>query len=130
VRAATAHGLLTATEHGGLALGPGARALLKGEIRLEIAEPQKKRSGARRKANAAPNPTGDPLFEALRAKRAELAKANAIPAYIIFHDSVLRDMAQVRPTALRALGGLPGVGAKKLETWGDDFCAVVREFAA
>ncbi len=129
VRAATAHGLLMATEHGGLALGPGARSLLKGETQLEIAEPAKRPSGSRRRAAAAQNPLGDPLFEALRAKRAELAKANSIPAYIIFHDSVLREMAQARPTTLSALGGLSGVGAKKLETWGEEFCAVIGEFA-
>ena len=73
------------------------------------------------------NPVGNPLFEALRAKRKELAAKHGIPAYVIFHDSVLRDMANQCPETLGELGRISGVGAKKLETWGADFIAVVRE---
>ena len=127
MRAGLAHEMLVTTEHGGLALGPAARDVLKGERSVTIAEPPPKRRRTRN--TAAPNPSGDPLFEALRARRAELARANGIPAYIIFHDSVLRAMAQEKPANLAAMAGLPGIGAKKLETYGEDFCAVVRSFA-
>jgi ATP-dependent DNA helicase RecQ len=124
MRAAMAHDMLTTTEHGGLALGTGARAVLKGEQVVTIAEPRKKRRRSRRDSGT--NPTGDPLFEALRAKRAELARANGIPAYIIFHDSVLREIASAKPHSLEAMATLPGIGAKKLDTYGEDFCEVVR----
>ena len=124
MRAALAHEMLVTTDHGGFALGPAARAVLKGERSVTIAEPPPKRRRTRK--TAASNPSGDPLFEALRARRAELARANGVPAYIIFHDSVLRAIAEARPATLAAMAQVPGIGAKKLETWGEDFCAVVR----
>ena len=127
MRTAMAHEMLVTTEFGGLALGPGARAVLKGESAVSIAEPPPKKRRSRRGVSA--NPTGDPIFEALRERRAALARANGIPAYIIFHDSVLRAMAQDRPADLDALAQVPGIGAKKLETYGEDFCEVLRQFA-
>jgi ATP-dependent DNA helicase RecQ len=129
-RTLTARGMLAATEHGGLMLGPEARSVLKGEARVTIAEPPVRARRSRRdrqRGDAAPNPVGNPLFEALRAKRKELASAHGLPAYVIFHDSVLRDMAHQCPETLSELAGIPGVGTKKLETWGPDFIAVVRE---
>ena len=127
MRTAMAHEMLVTTEFGGLALGPGARAVLKGESAVSIAKPPPKKRRSRRGVSA--NPTGDPLFEALRERRAALARANGIPAYIIFHDSVLRAMAEDRPADLDALAQVPGIGAKKLETYGEDFCEVLRQFA-
>ena len=126
-RTLVARGMLAATEHGGLMLGPAARPVLKGEASVTIAEPPPKARRSRRaRGEAASNPVGNPLFEALRAKRKELASEHGIPAYVIFHDSVLRDMAHTCPETLAELGEIPGVGAKKLETWGGDFCAVIR----
>jgi ATP-dependent DNA helicase RecQ len=111
-------------------LGPEARAVLKGETAVTIAEPpvrQRRTRRARGGGETAPNPVGNPLFEALRAKRKALAAEHGLPAYVIFHDSVLRDMAHQCPETLAELGRIPGVGAKKLETWGPDFIAVVRD---
>jgi ATP-dependent DNA helicase RecQ len=128
-RTLTARGMLAATEHGGLMLGPEARAVLKGEAEVAIAEPppRQRRTRRERQGGDNANPIGNPLFEALRAKRKELASANGLPAYVIFHDSVLRDMANQCPETLGELAGIPGVGTRKLETWGPDFIAVVRE---
>ena len=129
-RTLVARGILAATEHGGLMLGPEARPVLKGESSVTIAEPpvrQRRQRRARGGGDTAPNPVGNPLFEALRAKRKALASEHGLPAYVIFHDSVLRDMAHQCPETLAELGTIPGVGAKKLETWGPDFVAVVRE---
>lgn len=128
-RTLVARGMLAATEHGGLMLGPEARAVLKGEAGVSIAEPPvRARRGRRsRSGGDVPNPIGSPLFEALRNKRKALASEHGIPAYVIFHDSVLRDMANQCPETLAELGGIAGVGAKKLETWGPDFIAVVRD---
>jgi ATP-dependent DNA helicase RecQ len=128
VRTMVARGMLAATEHGGLMLGPEARPVLKGEAGVSIAEPPvRQRRQRRTRTGVAPNPIGNPLFEALRAKRKELAAEHGLPAYVIFHDSVLRDMAHQCPETLAELGKIPGVGAKKLETWGPDFIAVVRD---
>ncbi|EAQ28170.1 ATP-dependent DNA helicase RecQ [Erythrobacter sp. NAP1] len=129
MRNLTARDMLTTTEHGGLALGPAAREVLKGEQAVMMAEPPAKRS-RRGRGSAVPNPIGDPLFDALRARRASLAKENGVPAYIIFHDSVLRAMAADRPGTLAQLGDIQGVGARKLDTWGGAFLEVVREFEA
>ncbi|MEQ5788524.1 DNA helicase RecQ [Erythrobacter sp. NFXS35] len=127
-RTLAARGILAATEHGGLMLGPEARSVLKGEAAVAIAEPPvRQRRGRRTRDEGAPNPVGNPLFEALRNRRKELASEHGIPAYVIFHDSVLRDMAHRCPETLAELGTISGVGAKKLETWGADFCAVIRD---
>jgi ATP-dependent DNA helicase RecQ len=127
-RVLVARGMLAATEHGGLMLGPEARAVLKGEAGVSITEPPVRQRRSRRGGgDATPNPVGHPLFEALRAKRKELASQHGIPAYVIFHDSVLRDMANQCPETLGELGRISGVGAKKCETWGPDFVAVIRE---
>ncbi|MEM6493121.1 MAG: DNA helicase RecQ [Pseudomonadota bacterium] len=124
MRAAMAQEMLITTEHGGLALGPEARSVLKGELEVTITERPKKRK-SRNRTGSAHNPTADPLFEALRAKRAELARAQGIPAYIIFHDSVLREIASARPDSLETMAQIPGIGAKKLETYGTDFLSVL-----
>jgi ATP-dependent DNA helicase RecQ len=51
-----------------------------------------------------------------------------VPPYVIFHDSVLREMAAARPTTLAAMGEIGGVGARKLEAFGDRFLEVIRQF--
>ena len=117
-RALQARGVLVADAHGGLALGGGARAILTGGEAVEIVIPP--RRGSRRE-RASENPVGDPLFDALRALRRELAQEAGVPPYVIFHDSTLRAMAEARPGSLAALGALPGVGARKLEAYGARF---------
>jgi ATP-dependent DNA helicase RecQ len=69
---------------------------------------------------------GDPLFEALRALRRELAAEAHVPPYVIFHDATLREMAATRPASLTQLAEIPGIGARKLEAYGDAFLAVIR----
>ena len=125
-------GALLPTEHGGLMLGPEARGFLKGEEPLDLVIPPK-RSGGRGRGRGggsgqALNPVGDPLFDALRELRRDLAKENQVPPYVIFHDSVLRDMAGLRPQTRALLGELPGIGAKKLDAYGDAFLEVIRQF--
>lgn len=122
-RALQARGDLVATEHGGLALGGSARAILKGESKVEIVVPPKR--SKRRRGDSTPNPVGDPLFEALRELRRELATEGQVPPYVIFHDATLREMAAQRPASLAALGRLPGVGAKKLEAYGEQFLRTI-----
>ena len=130
-RALQARGALVATEHGGLALGGDARAILKGEADVPLVLVPKKegRSGRRRSgAGAALNPVGDPLFDALRNLRRDLARENGVPPYVIFHDSVLREMAATRPGSLTELGQIGGVGSRKLDAYGDRFLEVIRQW--
>ncbi len=122
-RALQARGDLVSTEHGGLALGGSARAILKGERGVEIVVPPRRER--RRRGDAAPNPVGDPLFEALRELRRELAVEGQVPPYVIFHDATLREMALHRPGSIEELGRLPGVGAKKLEAYGEQFLRAI-----
>jgi ATP-dependent DNA helicase RecQ len=129
-RALLLHDALRANAHGGLEFGPAAKAIMKGEQSLSLVLPPKRERRARRGGPAgAANPIGDPLFEALRARRRELAMEAQVPPYVIFHDSVLRDMASARPASIDALGRISGVGARKLEAYGGAFLQVIREAA-
>jgi ATP-dependent DNA helicase RecQ len=130
VRALQARGSLAVTEHGGLSLAGDARAILKGERTVEIVAPPLKIRGSKRRGDrGTANPTDDPLFDALRAKRRELAQAAQVPPYVIFHDSVLREMAAAKPGSRTALGEISGVGARKLEAYGEAFLHVIEQFA-
>ena len=123
---------LVATEHGGLALGGDARAILKGELPVLVAlaarpERKRRRDRAGGREGGGVNPVGDPLFEALRALRRDLAAEAQVPPYVIFHDATLREMAAARPADRAALGAIGGIGARKLEAYGDAFLAVIRQ---
>ena len=128
-RALQARGALVSTEHGGLALGGDARAILKGDKRSRSSCRPNARGAATVAGGAVPraNPVGDPLFEALRDLRRDLASEAQIPPYVIFHDATLREMAKARPANLAQFGQIGGVGAKKLDAYGDAFLAVIRQ---
>jgi ATP-dependent DNA helicase RecQ len=113
-RALIARDALRADAYGGLSFGPGARPILKGEEQLTIAvPPQRKR--ARRSREHWP---ADPLFEALREARRRLAAESGVPPYVVFHDSTLREIAERKPRNLNELSEVQGVGATKLERYG------------
>ena len=117
---------LRTNAHGGLEFGPGARPILKEGARVMLVLPPKRVRGKKRDAGMAINPADNPLFEALRTCRRDLAKEAGVPPYVIFHDSVLREMAAQRPTSRSALMHLSGIGARKLEAYGDAFLEVIR----
>ncbi|MGQ0590722.1 MAG: DNA helicase RecQ [Sphingosinicella sp.] len=125
-RALLARDALRADDYGGLSFGPGAKPILKGEETLEIVLPPKRARRARKGAQDYPH---DPLFEALRARRRELAAEAGVPPYVIFHDSTLREMAALRPSSRAAMAEVPGVGAAKLDRYGEAFLDVIREAA-
>ena len=110
--------------HGGLFLVQDkARPILRGEARVMLREEGRRRTEVRRPerpaaAAQAAGPEVQSLFEALRAWRAAEAKAQRIPPYVIFHDTVLRDIAAVRPASIEELGQVKGVGTSKLQRYG------------
>jgi ATP-dependent DNA helicase RecQ len=136
-RQLTAMGLLVVDTagHGGLHLGPDCRAVLRGERRIELRrEAGRRKSAGERAAKRAGAELGDDaelraLFEALRARRAELAKAQGVPPYVIFHDTTLIEIARLRPHSLDDLAGISGVGQAKLARYGEIFLSVVRDRA-
>jgi ATP-dependent DNA helicase RecQ len=114
-RALIARDALRADAYGGLSFGPGAKSILKGEQLLTIAvPPPRKRAGRRRSEGPA-----DPVFDALRETRRKLAAETGVPPYVIFHDSTLREIAERKPRDLAELGRVQGVGAVKLERYGE-----------
>jgi ATP-dependent DNA helicase RecQ len=129
-RALQARGVLVATEHGGLALGEGARAILRGEeaVGLALAARAPRRTRAARGSAGGANPVGDPLFEALRAWRRTTAAEAGVPPYVVFHDATLREVAARRPASLAELGEIGGMGSRKLGEWGEAILALVRQY--
>jgi ATP-dependent DNA helicase RecQ len=86
--------------------------------------PRSSRS-SRGTASADLAPADQPLFEALRAWRAEQARTQGVPAYIVFGDATLRAIAGARPATLGDLDGITGIGAKKREAYGEALLGVV-----
>ena len=125
-RALQARGALVPTEHGGLQLAGDARAILKGDVQVSLVLAPRNERKRRRGAAGGVNPIGDPLFEALRALRREIAVEANLPPYVIFHDATLREMAANRPASLGELGAITGVGSRKLEAYGDAFLGIIR----
>ena len=114
-RALIARDALRADAYGGLSFGPGAKPILKGEQQLVIAVPPPRKRGSRKRGSDGPV---DPLFEALREARRSLAAASGVPAYVVFHDSTLREIAAARPSSLAELARVQGVGEAKLQRYG------------
>ena len=71
-------------------------------------------------------PAADALFEELRALRREIADREGVPAYVIFHDATLREMAAPRPATEEELLDVGGVGERKLEKYGEEFLALIN----
>jgi ATP-dependent DNA helicase RecQ len=120
-RALIARDALRADAYGGLSFGPGAKPILKGEQDLSIAVPPPRRRQSRRRYEG----PADPMFDALREARRKLASDAGVPPYVIFHDSTLREIAERKPSSLRELGEVQGVGATKLERYGEAMLAVL-----
>ena len=114
-RALIASDALRADAYGGLSFGPGARAILKGERPLTIAVPPPPKRSSRKRFDGPP----DPVFELLREARRKLAADAGVPPYVIFHDSTLREIAARKPKDLKELSTVQGVGAVKLERYGE-----------
>ncbi len=120
--------------HGGLRLAASSRAVLKGEQTVEMRRLVAGKSaakGAQRRGASPGTPqaalSGEALglFERLKAWRGSEARAQSVPAYVILHDSALAEIARSRPSDLDALGGIAGIGAKKLERYGGALLSLI-----
>ncbi len=109
--------------HGGLRLNGSCRAVLRGEETLMLRQ-QANATTSRRKQRSDRREVTDSnhaLWEALRARRAELATEKGLPAYMIFHDATLMEMIEHQPRTLEQMGRLSGVGERKLADYGESF---------
>lgn len=111
--------------YGTLALTDASRPVLKGEATLMFRRESEK--AGRQSRAAKPRATLPELpadaqqrFEALRAWRAEVARSHGVPAYVIFHDATLRELALACPQTLEDLGHISGVGVRKRDAYGED----------
>ena len=132
-RQLVARGLLSVDMegYGSLRLTEASRPVLRGEEEVLMRRDLPPRRAARERGPKKPPPPPDPatwddaLWEALRVRRAELAKAQSVPPYVIFHDSTLREIVQRRPRTLEEFAELGGVGETKLRRYGEEFLAVI-----
>lgn len=118
-----------------LKLTEDSRAVLRGESRIQLRQYKKaekavkhKRQSAKDFAETNLSDTEQAIFERLRWWRVETAKAHNTAAFIIFHDSTLREIAKAQPRTLDDLRGVSGVGAKKLESYGEELVKLIAEF--
>ncbi|HMC15946.1 MAG TPA: RecQ family ATP-dependent DNA helicase [Albitalea sp.] len=129
--------LRTEGEFNTFELTPSAREVLRGEVTLLLREssdtPRRKKAkgenGERGRDKPAPIPLdadGNQRFAALKSWRAEVAREHNLPAYVVFHDATLAEMARSQPDSLDALARISGVGAKKLEAYGKDILRVLN----
>lgn len=129
--------LSTEGEYNTLELTPSAREVLRGEVQMLLRVPSetpKRGRGAKtgaRRGKDAPAPIaldapGLERYAALKAWRAEIAKEHNLPAYVVFHDATLAEMARSQPGSLDDLARISGVGAKKLEAYGREILRVLE----
>jgi ATP-dependent DNA helicase RecQ len=122
---------------GALKLTETARGVLKGETEVMLREQAagsriratrvKSRRGDLAQPPAGRGETGSPtLLAALRAWRSHVARQRGVPAYVVLHDSTIDGIATARPATLAQLRGIPGIGDKKLEHYGDELIALVK----
>ena len=130
----------TEGEYNTLELTPSSREVLRGDVLLLLREASEATAPAGRKGRvtargkppakgkAPPVPLDEAAterFASLKAWRAEVASEHNLPAYVVFHDATLAEMARLQPDSLDALGEISGVGAKKLEAYGSEILRVL-----
>ncbi|WP_323781121.1 DNA helicase RecQ [Thalassovita sp.] len=111
--------------HGALRMTEAARPILRGEDQITLRKDSIAKAQRRPAVKALVSDEDAPLLSALKAKRRALAEAARVPAYIIFNDRTLIEMAETRPGTLDEMARIGGVGAKKLEHYGTDFLTVI-----
>ena len=116
-----------------LQLTEGSRAVLKGEVSVQLRESLSQKPEKRSRKPQAPGPAAANLSQDalvryinLKAWRAEVAKEHNLPAYVIFHDATLAAIAAASPQSPEDLHGISGLGAKKLEAYGQEVLRICQ----
>ena len=114
--------------HGALRMTDAALPILRDEQKITLRRDSIKAAGSSRRpaVKAMVSEEDAPLLSALKAKRRGLAETAKVPAYIIFTDRTLIEMAETRPADLDQMAGISGIGAKKLESYGAAFLEVIN----
>jgi ATP-dependent DNA helicase RecQ len=115
--------------HGALVMTETARPILRGEESVTLRRDTIDHT-PRPAVRALVSDEDAPLLSALKAKRRALAEAAGVPAYIVFNDRTLIEMAETRPETLDQMARISGVGAKKLERYGAEFLEVITGASA
>ncbi|MFS8122227.1 DNA helicase RecQ [Rhizobium sp. BR 250] len=117
--------------HGGLSISDEGRRFLREKpslmLRIPSAPRAARRETPRNTTSTALPETDRGLFEALRAKRMEIARSQNVPPYVIFHDRTLIELAAARPTSAKEMAQIPGVGETKLERYGPAFLDAIMQ---
>ena len=124
---AAGHVVADADRFGGLVLTEKCRPLLRGHESIRFRKDPVQKTAKRLTKTPLPEDIDIALWEALRAHRRNLAEEQGVPPYVIFHDSTLQAMAELMPSTLEAFGGLPGVGIRKLDKYGQGFINVIKQ---
>ena len=117
-----------------LKLTDAAKPVLRGEQKIQLRQYQKpvkaKRTSAKSTGYVESDLSGveQTLFDKLRWWRVETARKHNVPAYVIFHDATMREIAKAKPASMAELRNITGVGEKKLETYGEEIVALIAEF--
>ena len=113
------------TRHGALCITKNALPILRGQDRIELREKSERKHKQCSQVRSLISEEDAPLLSALKSKRKALAEAARIPAYIVFNDKTLIDMAVQKPITLDNMARIDGVGAKKLDLYGTAFLSVI-----
>ena len=119
--------------YGSLKMNPSCKPLLNGSQQLHLrpfVKHRKTRKAAAAKGKIELQAADTPLFEALRLHRSELARQQAVPPYVILHDKTLHAICEMKPDTTEQLAEIPGIGARKLELYGEELIRITREFSA
>jgi ATP-dependent DNA helicase RecQ len=136
VRQTIALGLVTVDHdaYSSLKLTDAARPVLKGGQKVQLRQYQKPVKPKRAFTSSSKgyeemelSKSEQALFERLRSWRMGAARTHGVPAYVVFQDATLREIAKVKPTSLEQLRGVSGVGEKKLVSYGDEIVAIINE---
>ena len=116
-------------EHGALQLTESAREVLKGQRSIQMRRPLRKKPSSARVSAAPASPLSaadETLFQLLRKWRADTAREQSVPAYVILHDKTLRELAEVRPVSHGLLSTITGMGSAKIEHYGEELLDLIR----
>ena len=122
--------------YGGLSLTSSAESVLKGRVEVffrkdaEAAKTRISKKSLQKSAVALASSEEERLFDKLRVERLSIAKAANVPPYVVFHDSVLREMAARKPQSVNELLEITGVGQKKADKYGRHFLEIVKQYEA